>query len=311
MADRPTPRRFDRRRFLRYAGTGTAGLATSWLLPACGDDAGSDPQLVALFSPAGVLAAGIEQRIPFGLIDQGTPVRNATGRFPLRIRADGDVLVETEVEGRLVAHDHPAGDADEPHEHASLLRYFAVRTTLAEPGIYDLELDVDGRTATLAFQIFDRNEIAVPLPGEELPSVSFPTLADPLGVDPICTQFGGPCPLHAVTVDEALATGSPLALLVATPAYCATAYCGPVLDVLLELRPDFPNVSFLHAEVYENPTEVGGNLLDPGLRVSPTVSDLRLDFEPSLFLVGSDRRIVDRIDNVYDSEELRAALGSV
>lgn len=309
MASRPSST-LTRRQFLRGAGLAAVAFGVPTVSGACGGSPAEGPQLVALFSPSRVLAAGIEQRIPFGLIDQGVPLRDETGRFPLRILRDGAAVVETEVRSRLVAHDHPAGDADQPHEHASLLRYFAVRANLPEPGIYDLQLDVDGRTAGLAFQLFAPAEIAVPLPGDVLPAISFPTFGDPLGVDPICTQFGGPCPLHDRTVDEALEAGRPLALLVATPAYCATAYCGPVLDVLLEVREDFPDVTFLHAEVYQNPAEVNGNLLDPDLRVAPAVDDLGLDFEPSLFLVDADRTVKDRIDNVYDHDELRTALGS-
>ncbi len=299
-------RRFLQRGIATIAGAGLVTLGAS----ACGEDSAEElaPRLVALFSPSYVLAAGQEQRIPFGLIDQGLPLSDETGPFPVEITRDGVVVATTEVVGRIVAHDHPAGDAATRHEHADLLRYFAVRVTLDEPGIYDLDIRMDGRRATLPFQMFAPDEVVVPLPGEVLAPVAFPTFDNPMGMDPICTRFGGPCPLHAKTIDDAIISGRPVALLVATPAYCSTAYCGPVLDVLLELRPRFDGIEFLHAEVYANPNEVGGNLLDPNLVSSPTVTDLGLPFEPSLFLVDADRIIVDRIDNVFDNSELTEAL---
>jgi hypothetical protein len=210
-----------------------------------------------------------------------------------------------------VAHDHPEGNSSQPHEHTDLLRYFAVRTTFEDPGIYDLELSFEGTSASLPFQIFDQDDVVVPLPGQELPPLRFPTFDNDMDMDPICTQFGGACPLHDKTIEQALDTGRPLALLIATPAFCETAYCGPVLDVMLELRPEFPGIEFLHAEVYQNPNEADGNFLDERVLRSPTVVDLDLPFEPTLFLVRPDRTILDRIDNVYDNTELRETLSKL
>ena len=106
--------------------------------------------------------------------------------------------------------------------------------------------------------------------------------------------------LHDVTLAAALGEGSPIALLVATPAFCATAVCGPVLDVLLAVQGQVPDVRYLHAEVYENPLAV-----DNVAEATPTAltQDLGLTYEPSLFLIGADGVLVDRLDNVYDETE--------
>ena len=54
-------------------------------------------------------------------------------------------------------------------------------------------------------------------PGDQMPgSLDTPTTADARGVDPICTA-DPVCPLHDVTLADALAAGDPIALLVATP----------------------------------------------------------------------------------------------
>ncbi len=258
-----------------------------------------------------VLASGIEQRIPFGLVDTGRSLNLDVEDFPVVIRQGARVVYSGTVRGRIVSHDHPAGDADVDHEHASLLRYFALRTTFEEPGIYDLALTVDGQIASMPFQIFDAGDVVVPLPGQVMPAIRVPTFENPLGMNPLCTQPNGPCPLHVQTLEEALIVGGAVALLIATLAVCQTAYCGPVLDVLLELAPEFPSITFLHAEVYENPAEVGFDYLAEGLIVSPTVADLALPFEPALFLIGPDGIIVDRIDNVFDNTELRSALAAL
>ncbi|MBT8240129.1 MAG: hypothetical protein KJN63_02770, partial [Acidimicrobiia bacterium] len=59
-----------RRRFL-LSGSAAAALAGLGIAGCSGDDEAVPPQLQSLFFPSFVLAAGVEQRIPFGLIDQG------------------------------------------------------------------------------------------------------------------------------------------------------------------------------------------------------------------------------------------------
>ena len=113
------------------------------------------------------------------------------------------------------------------------------------------------------------------------PRSSRPPPTDAQGVDPICTD-DPVCPLHDVTVAEALDAGRPIALLVATPAFCQITICGPVLDVLLAVADDYPDVQLVHAEVYAHPQE--------DLEVKAAVVDeLGLTFEPCLVLVGRRR----------------------
>jgi hypothetical protein len=104
-----------------------------------------------------------------------------------------------------------------------------------------------------------------------------------------------------VTLTQALTEGRPLAFLVATPAFCQQATCGPVLDIVLSQRDAFPDVRMLHAEVYEKPAES----LE---QTTEAVRAYQLPFEPTLFLAGGDGVIRERIDNVFDTEELAAAL---
>lgn len=286
------------------------GGAATIALVGCGrsDDVVAQPQLVSLFSSDRVIAAGVEQRIPFAVVDVGDLVIDDTAEFPVRILIDGVLVEATTVVGRLVDHDHRASENPD-HQHADLLRYFALRTELPEPGIYDLEVDFgSGAVGQLPFQAFDPVEVTVPLPGDPLPPIRTPTFDEPDGIDPLCTRVGGPCPFHADDVAATVGNGRPLALLVATPALCSTAYCGPVLDTLIDVAPDHPDVTFVHLEVYANAEQVGGNYDDPDLRVADPVVELGLTYEPALFLVDGEGRVVDRIDNIYDRAELDDAL---
>lgn len=290
------------------------GGTSAGLLAACGVDGGSngtDVQLVALFSPDHVIAAGRPQRIPFAVVDTGRLDLADDAEASVTISRDGEPVDAVSVSGHLVRHDHPPR-TEPDHTHANLLRYFALRTELAEPGIYDLEVDFgNGVTGTLPVQAFGPDEVDVVLAGERLPPITTPTTDDPGGISPLCTRNPRPCPFHDHDVTDALAAGRPLALLVATPALCQTAYCGPVLETLIETAPGFDHIAFVHLEVYANASEVDGNYADPGLRLAAPVAELGLTFEPSLFLVDAEGVVTDRIDNIFDRSELEAALGTL
>lgn len=269
----------------------------------------ADLELVRLFSSDSVVVAGIEQRLPFGLVDNGAPVAGEGSSVEVRVLFDDLVVDEQTVPSRIVNHDHPDGDGEIPHEHADILRYFPLRTTLPDPGIYDLEVSIEGQTILLPVQAFASGEVKVITPGQSFPPLITPTLADPGAMDSICTLFDGPCPFHEHTVAEVLADGDPLAFLVATPQFCSTSYCGPVVETLIEASANFPSIRPIHLEVYENTDDANGSLSN--LRAASQLAEIGLDFEPSLFLVGRDGIVSDRLDNVFDRAELELALALI
>ncbi len=316
----PSP---SRRRFLARATAATAGLGGRLLLPAfsagtgiaaaaCGSPK-EPPTLATMFSADRVLAAGIEQRIPFAIVApaEGESVALPADDEPVSVRLIGPGgEINLSVEGRVVDHDH-VGEDDPDHQHANLFRYYPLRATMPEAGVYDLIVDFDGVEAKAFVQAFDRSEIRILLPGDEFTPVATPTFDRPDGVDRLCTRFEEPCPFHERSAAEIQAEGRPLALLVATPSFCRTAYCGPVVDTMMAIAPDHPDVGFVHAEVYGNLDEVDGNIDDPAIRLAPAVQQLRLEFEPSLFLVDRNGLLFDRIDNVFDAVELDRRLDAL
>lgn len=290
----------------------TAGAG---LLAACSSTP-TAPTVVPLFSPDRVLVAGRPQRIPFAIVSPDPSLGETDVALPpdggevgVVIRRDGEVVAETAVAGRVVDHDH-VGEPDPDHQHANLFRYYPLRAELAQPGIFDLTVMIEGTETELAIQLFDPAEAELPLVGDPFPSIISPTVDRPGDVDRLCTRVV-PCDFHATSVDEVVGTGRAAAVLVATPAFCSTAYCGPVLDTLIAESGAHPDIEFIHIEVYANPDEVDGNYLDPRIRLAPAVAALGLGFEPSLFLVAGDGTLADRIDNVFDRTELAEVLATL
>ena len=142
--------------------------------------------------------------------------------------------------------------------------------------------------------------------GDPMRSVDTPTTAIPLGVSPICTRVPSQCPLHETSFAKVLETKGPTALLISTPGFCQTAVCGPVLELLMSERANFPNMRMVHAEVYIDPQEFASGKPNP--RTTPAVNTYGMKFEPSLIVANGDGIVTSRLDFTWDRAELRAAL---
>ena len=88
----------------------------------------------------------------------------------------------------------------------------------------------------------------------------------------------------------------------ATPKFCASRTCGPVVDVVEEVakRLEGSDVRFIHVEVYE------GN--DPANGYNRWMQEWGLKTEPWTFLVGRDGKIVARFEGVVSVSELEQAV---
>jgi hypothetical protein len=250
--------------------------------------------LIAAFAYGGnYLVTGVAQRLTFLVGVGGAPVDDPPD----------------ELEIRLSREDRTVGEpvTVEVHRDGVPVPYFPLVSTFAEPGLYTATVEIDGSTATQTFQVSEPDEVLLVQPGAALPAVETPTSVDHRGVEPVCTREPA-CPFHDRTVAEGLTSGQPLALLVATPAFCQTAVCGPVLDLLMEAAPAHAGVQFVHGEVYRDAAAVG-NVANAA--VAPVVDALGLTFEPSLFVADAGGNVVARLDNVYDRVELREALALV
>ena len=297
--DQPATRsRFGRRTFI--AGTAAAGL-----LAACSSDAspGDDAAADSTGESAAESSSGADgeyaliQRYPSNI-----PVFvPGEVRLPFSLNKDAEFVIDgpEALGAQIVDIDGaPIGDRiSAARRDVTPAPYYAFTTQIDTPGIYGIV--VDGGPSTGAnFQVVDSDEVSIPVPGQTLAGFDTPTVGEPAGVDPICTREPN-CEFHSVTLAEALTTGSPVAYFVGTPAFCATGSCTPALEALVELQPDFSNVVFVHAEVYTDLTATD---------LTPAVQALSLLFEPTVFLVGADGIIVDRVDGLWDTTEMRERL---
>ena len=112
--------------------------------------------------------------------------------------------------------------------------------------------------------------------------------------------------LYRSSVAQALAAHVPFVLTFATPEYCQSRTCGPVVDVVSAVREREPTsspVRFVHVEIYK------GN--DPANGVNQWVAQWRLPTEPFTFVVDRTGVIRTKLEGAFSVGELRRAVAAV
>jgi hypothetical protein len=181
-------------------------------------------------------------------------------------------------------------------------RIFVFRHDFDRAGIWDVSVRFEGGAARTVFQIAD--SAPSPTVGKKAIASESPTTDDHRGVDPICTRTP-PCSMHDVTIADAIARGRPSVHVFATPAYCESRTCGPVVDLVENAQRRYgERASFVHIEEWKSDELVGKTL-------APTFDEWKLDTEPWIFFVGSDGVIRDRWLGAAGSDEIARAVGAL
>lgn len=248
------------------------------------------PYTLISFSDLSVFPVGAAARIPFGIADkEGIIVKQApVPALDFTVTLDGQPFGAP-----ISAPSHSKG-IDRP--------YYPVEFTPTAAGIYEFNAEIQGTPVRVPVQITN-DPVLLPGTGQKMIPFDTPTTSDPRGVELLCTRSPA-CPLHDVTLGQALTGGTPVAFLISTPLYCQVAICGPVLDILLAAREQFPQVKMLHAEVYPTKAAAAPKVQQR----TPVMEAYNLFFEPVLFLAKADGTIAKRIDTIFDGVELTDAL---
>jgi hypothetical protein len=136
--------------------------------------------------------------------------------------------------------------------------------------------------------------------GEAAPRVHTPTAADVEGdLSKIDTRIP-PDQMHENDLAEVLGK-EPVVLLFATPQFCQSRVCGPVVDEAEQVnQTDGRGVAFIHMEIYKDN--------NPSRGARSQVKAYRLESEPWLFVIDRHGIIRTRIEGAWSIPELERAL---
>ena len=139
--------------------------------------------------------------------------------------------------------------------------------------------------------------------GDPAPASNTPTLSSAGGdLAKLTTRTPPDESLLQYSVADSLAAKVPFVVTFATPKFCASRTCGPVVDVEEEVQHHLEDehVRFIHVEVYEDN--------DPAKGYNRWMKEWNLPTEPWTFLVGADGTIVDRFEGTVSVDELETAV---
>jgi hypothetical protein len=139
--------------------------------------------------------------------------------------------------------------------------------------------------------------------GDPAPVSDTPTISSTGGdLSQLTTRTPPDESLLQYSVADSLAAKVPFVVTFATPKFCASRTCGPVVDVEEEVQRHFKDedVRFIHVEVYEDN--------DPAKGYNQWMKEWNLPTEPWTFLVNANGTIVDRFEGTVSVDELETAV---
>lgn len=183
--------------------------------------------------------------------------------------------------------------------------------------VSDIELDgpgehvvaalvrLDGRLVTTgASSVKAGQKTTVPAVGEKAIEVTTETIAS-VGGDAESLSTRRPIPRELLKTNLADVLGKqPVVISFATPLLCASRVCGPVIDIVEQVRARSPKtVAFIQQEIYKD------NKVDAGLR--PQVAKWGLPTEPWTFVIDRTGKITTRFEGAFSPGELQRAVAEV
>ena len=254
-----------RRELLRLAGVGGGALGLAALLAACGGD--DQPGGSSGAAPAGSLKAlqadatqlsllGAQSQLQVGvslytfglstpdnrLVTGGSPqiwvAKNDTGRaagpFPTRWF-------------ELTAYE----ETKDGSPRSPLTGFYGAEVEFPEAGDWMVAavLEVDGGRSVGRGAVPVSAEVPAAV-GSKAKPLATPVATSPAGRKKICTREPA-CPLHAISLDDALSAGRPTVVNFGTPLLCTSQMCGPVVDEQMVVADKLgTKASFVHVEIY-------------------------------------------------------------
>jgi hypothetical protein len=179
---------------------------------------------------------------------------------------------------------------------------YVARVRVPEPGDYYVVARPQGRVRIAGlYKVTVKAKSATPAVGSRAYPSRTPTLADVGGrAEKLTTRVPPDRQLLRYSIADSLAARVPFVVTFSTPRFCTSRTCGPVVDVVNDVRTRWPRIRFIHVEIYrDNNPRKGANRW---------VKQWRLPNEPWTFLVGRDGRIKAKFAGSVSVRELEDAI---
>ena len=275
---------------------------------------GADDALQPLITTSELIVG--QNRFAFGLAKQGKLIEHAdvlVRLFDLE-GTEARLTAETNAPFRPVANPVPgkkvhrhADGSSHVHDDATEVRgLYIANLTFPRPGNWGVELvtrQADGSSETARLTIIVRETPTTPAVGSPAPRSRNLIVSDVKDLRRIDTSERPDPRLHQTRIADAIAMGKPQLIVFATPQFCTSRMCGPVVDIVQTLLPIYgKRVVFTHQEIWQDFATK---------KVFPTIEEWRLQSEPWIFIVDGQGLIRARFEGLVAARELETALQNV
>jgi hypothetical protein len=199
------------------------------------------------------------------------------------------------------AENLPVGVTESQGQELESQSVWVTHLDLDEPGQYSLLVAPEGGGIQGVAQLEVAQKSKAPAVGSKAIPSDNPTVDNEFP-DRITTSRPADVELLRSSIADAMSSRVPFVVTFATPQFCASRVCGPVVDVVDDVRTRFPNseIRFIHVEIYENN--------EPSQGFNQWVKEWALPTEPWTFVVDGSGTIRDRFEGLLTVEELERSV---
>lgn len=251
-------------------------------------------------------------RLAFGLFGpDGALIHDAAGA-ELRLYAINDddrgtLAAETALRSTALAEERDHAHTDGSlHIHSdTLITVWGQTVELTQEGWWGADLTVERggeRHEGLRLRFFVLADAEEPAVGEPAPPTQQRTLAGGVDIAELSTAQPPNPEMHRLTIADALELDRPLVVTFATPAFCQTRFCGPVLEqVVTPLSERYDGrVEFVHIEPFDLARVRDESAFVP----VPAMAEWGLSTEPWVFVVDAQGLVAAKFEGVVSQEEI-------
>ena len=241
-----------------------------------------------------------------------------THRFGFLLTSDKGFILAPEAQ---VSLRFDGADASADHEAVAenhvwplgIRGLFTTDLTFDKPGPWSVDIafeDADGsiKRAALAFDVPQQPN--APSPGDPAIASATRTLGDGGSVASLTTGSFQDPGFYRIPLAQAITNGRPTVFVVASPAFCTNATCGPILETLHEVQGEYQDrVNFVHADFFDNPGDIQDDLSNA--RVSPVAEEWGVSNAEWTFVIDGRGVVSHKFEGYVTFDELDAALSGV
>jgi hypothetical protein len=260
------------------------------------------------------LAVG-DNRFSLMLLDQDdTPILNADVRLRFFDSTGDEPVLKSQSDTRFI-----------PSELFYVDEQTGEKTYVeSSVGVYvtDVSFNVPGRWAVDVSVATDSTQVElVPLQFDVLAHSPEPAVGDPApasrqlvasdvtDIAQIDSSFEPRLHMHDITIADALALHKPIVLAFASPAFCTSRTCGPVMDTIMDpLYAKYRDQAiFIHIE----PLQLQALREGASLIYVQAAKDWGIETEPWIFVVDAQGKVAGKFEGIIALDEVESVLTRV